>query len=280
MVENNWLGDKTGQGFFAKKKSDKGEKEIFTLDLATSEYRPRNKPKFATLETAKPIDDLHQRLKMLVAGQDKAGEFYRHFHYGLFSYISFRIPEISDEVYRVDDAMMAGFGWEIGAFESWDVLGVERTVKAMKDAGYKIAPWVEDMLAAGNKSFYKIENGKRFSYDPAAKTYKALPGGESFIILSNYQDKLVWKNASCRLYDIGDDVLGLQWFTKMGSIGGDVLSGIQTAIEKAERDYKGLVIANEGLNFSAGANVGMIFMLAIDQEYDELDMAIRLFRIQ
>ncbi len=278
MVENNWLGDKTGQGFFSKKKSATGEKEIWTLDLATAEYKPRTKPKFATLETAKPIDDLHQRLKMLVAGQDKAGEFYRHFHYGLFSYISFRIPEISDEVYRVDDAMMAGFGWEIGAFESWDVLGVERTVKAMKDAGYKVAPWVEEMLSAGNKTFYKVENGKRFSYDPASRSYKPLPGGESFIVLSNYQDKLVWKNASCRLYDIGDDVLGLQWSTKMGSIGGDVLSGIQTAIEKAEKDYKGLVIGNEGLNFSAGANVGMIFMLAIDQEYDELDMAIRLFQ--
>lgn len=278
MVENNWLGDKTGQGFFKKMKGGAGEKEILTLNLKTAEYGPRVKPKFATVEAAKPIDDLYTRLKMLVAGQDKAGEFYRHFHYGLFSYISHRIPEISDELYRVDDAMMAGFGWEIGAFESWDVLGVERTVKAMKEAGYKVAGWVDEMLAAGNKSFYKIEAGKKFSYDPASKSYKPLPGGDAFIVMSNYQDKLVWKNASCRLYDLGDDVLGLQWFTKMGSIGGDVLSGIQTAIDKAEKSYKGLVIANEGTNFSAGANVGMIFMLAIDQEYDELDMAIRLFQ--
>lgn len=278
MVENNWLGDKTGQGFFKKTKGAGGEKEILTLNLKTAEYGPRVKPKFATVEAAKPIDDLYTRLKMLVSGQDKAGEFYRHFHYGLFSYISHRIPEISDEIYRVDDAMMAGFGWEIGAFESWDVLGVEKTAKAMKEAGYKMAAWVDEMLAAGNKSFYKIEGGKKYSYDPATKTYKALPGGEAFIVMSNYQDKLVWKNASCKLYDLGDDVLGLQWFTKMGSIGGDVLSGIQTAIDKAEKIYKGLVIANEGTNFSAGANVGMIFMLAIDQEYDELDMAIRLFQ--
>lgn len=278
MVENNWLGDKTGQGFFAKKKSDKGEKEIFTLDLKTFEYKPRQRAKFASVEAAKPIDDLPQRLKMLVAGTDKAGEFYRHFHFGLFSYISHRIPEISDELYRVDDAMMAGFGWEIGAFESWDVLGVEKMVKAMKDAGYKVAAWVEEMLAAGNKSFYKIEAGKKLSYDPSSKSYKQLPGGDSFIILSNYQDKLVWKNSSCRLYDLKDDVLAIQWSTKMGSIGGDVLSGIQTAIDKAEKNYKGLVIANEGPNFSAGANVGMIFMLAIEQEYDELDMAIRLFQ--
>jgi len=282
MVENNWLGDKTGQGFFKKIKSSGGEKEILTLDLKTFEYNPKVKPKFASVEAAKPVDDLQQRLKILCAGQDKAGEFYRHFHYGLFSYISHRIPEISDELYRVDDAMMAGFGWEIGAFESWDVLGVEKTVKAMKEAGYSVASWVEEMLAAGNKSFYKIENGKRLCYSPLKKSY-SLPFTEgqdesSFIVLSNYQDKLVWKNASCRLYDVGDDVLGLQWFTKMGSIGGDVLSGIQTAIEKAEKNYKGLVIANEGQNFSAGANVGMIFMLAIEQEYDELDMAIRLFQ--
>ncbi|HZI54795.1 MAG TPA: 3-hydroxyacyl-CoA dehydrogenase family protein, partial [Chitinophagaceae bacterium] len=255
MVENNWLGDKTGQGFFKKTKGSGGEKEILTLNLKTAEYGPRAKTKFASVEAAKPIDDLYTRLKMLVSGQDKAGEFYRHFHYGLFSYISHRIPEISDELYRVDDAMMAGFGWEIGAFESWDVLGVERTVKAMKDAGYKVAGWVDEMLAAGNKSFYKVESGKKLSYDPLSKTYKSLPGGDAFIVMSNYQDKLVWKNASCKLYDLGDDVLGLQWFTKMGSIGGDVLSGIQTEIDKAEKSHKGLVIANEGTNFSAGANV-------------------------
>ena len=287
VVENNWLGDKTGQGFFKKIKlpvaqgspeERKTDKEIQVLNLATLEYEARKKTKFATVEAAKPIDDLQTRLKMLVGGQDKAGEFYRHFHYGLFSYISHRIPEISDELYRVDDAMMAGFGWEIGAFESWDVLGVERMTKGMKDAGYKVAAWVEEMLAAGNKSFYKVEAGKKLCYDPLSKTYKPLPGGDAFIVMSNYQDKLLWKNASCKLYHLGDDVLGLQWFTKMGSIGGDVLSGMQTAIEKAEKSYKGLVIANEGTNFSAGANVGMIFMLAIDQEYDELDMAIRLFQ--
>ena len=278
MIANNWLGDKTGQGFFKKTKGAGGEKEILTLNLDTLEYAPRVKPKFATLETAKPIEDLYSRLKMLVAGQDKAGEFYRLFHYGLFSYISHRIPEISDELYRVDDAMMAGFGWEIGAFETWDVLGVERMTKAMKEAGYKVAPWVDEMIASGNKTFYKVEGGKKYCYEPNSKTYKPLPGGEAFIVMSNYSGKEVWKNGSCQLYDLGDDVLGLQWFTKMGSIGGDVLSGINNAIEKAEKNYKGLVIANEGPNFSAGANVGMIFMLAIDQEYDELDMAIRLFQ--
>lgn len=278
MVSNNWLGDKTGQGFFKKTKGPDGAKEILTLNLSTMEYGPRQRPKFATLEAAKPVDDLKTRLSMLVQGTDKAGEFYRHFHYGLFSYISHRIPEISDELYRVDDAMMAGFGWEIGAFESWDVLGVEKTVKKMKEAGYSVAPWIEDMIASGAKTFYKVENGKRLYYDVSSKGYKSLPGGDAFIVMKNFEGQTVWKNSACRTYHLGDDVLGLEWYTKMGSIGGEVLEGIQRSVGLAEEKYKGLVIANDTPNFSAGANVGMIFMLAIEQEYDELDMAIRMFQ--
>ena len=280
MVNNKWLGDKTGQGFFKKMatRNEKGEKDIHVLDLKTMEYGPRTKPKFASIEAAKPIDDLKTRIKMLTASQDKAGEFYRQFHYNLFSYISHRIPEISDEIYRLDDAMKAGFGWEIGAFETWDVLGVAKVVEAMQQAGHIIAPWVTDMLQAGITSFYKIENGKRHYYDVASKQYKVVPGGEAFIVLNNYSDKIVWKNSACTLYDLGDDVLGLEWRTKMNSIGGEVLDGIQKSISIAEEKYKGLVIANDGPNFSAGANVGMIFMYAIEQEYDELDLAIRMFQ--
>jgi len=278
VVANNWLGDKTGQGFFKKTKGANGEKEILSLNLQTMEYGPRQKPKFATLETAKPIEDLKQRLKVLVAGQDKAGDFFRQFHYALFSYISFRIPEISDEIYRVDDAMMAGFGWEIGAFESWDTLGVAKILEAMKAAGYKVAAWVEEMLATGATSFYKVENGKRLYYDIPSKSYKALPGGDSFIILSNYKEKIVWKNSNAALYDIGDDVAALQWNTKMNSIGSEVLEAVNKGIGIAEEKFKGLVIANDGANFSAGANVGMIFMYATEQEYDELDFAIRMFQ--
>ncbi len=282
IVANNWLGDKTGQGFFKKQPPNaKGEKEIYVLNLGTMEYQPRIKARFATLETAKPIDDLKQRLKVLVAGLDKAGEFYRQFHYALFSYISFRIPEISDEIYRVDDAMMAGFGWEIGAFESWDVLGVAKTTEAMNAAGYKVAPWVDEMLAAGKTSFYKIENGVRLSYSPATQTYISPVGkaeGSAFIVLSNFKDKIVWKNSNAALYNIGDDVVGLQWNTKMNSIGSEVLEAVNKSIIIAEEKYKGLVIANDGANFSAGANVGMIFMFAVEQEYDELDLAIRMFQ--
>ncbi|MFN2456883.1 MAG: 3-hydroxyacyl-CoA dehydrogenase/enoyl-CoA hydratase family protein [Chitinophagaceae bacterium] len=290
IVSNNWLGDKTGQGFFKKMPpSPKGEKEIHVLNLSTLEYEPRQKPGFASLDAAKPVEDLKQRLKMLMAAQDKAGEFYRHLHYGLFSYVSHRIPEISDEIYRIDDAMKAGFGWEIGAFESWDVLGVEKVAKEMQNAarpddplgrGYKVAEWVEDMLAKGIKSFYTEENEVRKAYSPFNKgTEKTeVPQFSSSIRGGREGDNLVWKNASCHVYNIGDDVLRLQWNTKMNSIGGDVLSGINKAIELAEKDYKGLVIANKGANFSAGANVGMIFMYAIEQEFDELNFAIRLFQ--
>lgn len=278
MVDKQWLGDKTGQGFFKKTKGAGGEKEILALNLSTLEYGSREKPKFATLEAAKVIDNLHQRLPILLAGSDKAAEFYRLFHYGLFSYISHRIPEIADELYRIDDAMMAGFGWEIGAFESWDAVGVQKTAEKMKAAGFAVAPWVEKMLADGISRFYKIEKGQKYYYDISSGEYKPVPGGEAFIVMNRFLDQKVWSNASCNLVHLGDDVLGLSWNTKMGSIGGDVLSGMQKAVELAEKSYKGLVIANEGANFSAGANVGMIFMLAIEQDYDELDMAIRMFQ--
>lgn len=278
MVSSQWLGDKTGQGFFKKTKTPEGKKEILTLALKTMEYKPRVKPKFASIEAAKPIDDLKQRIQMLHAANDKAGEFYRAFHFGLFSYISHRIPEISDEIYRLDDAMMAGFGWEIGAFESWDLVGVAKTVAAMKAAGYAVAPWVETMLSSGATSFYKVENGKRLCYDVQTGSYKPLPGGEAFIVMRNFEGQTIWKNSVCRAYHLGDDVVGLEWSTKMNSIGGEVLEGIQKSVSLAEEKYRGLVIANEGANFSAGANVGMIFMLAIEQEYDELDLAIRMFQ--
>ncbi|WP_407526468.1 3-hydroxyacyl-CoA dehydrogenase/enoyl-CoA hydratase family protein [Lacibacter sp. MH-610] len=279
MIDNNWLGDKTGQGFFKKTKGAGGEKEILTLNLQTMEYGARVKPKFASVDAAKPIDDLKTRIKMLCGGSDKAAEFYKTFHYALFSYISHRIPEISDELYRVDDAMMAGFGWEIGAFETWDVLGVAKQTEALKAAGYTVAPWIDEMLAKGNTSFYKVENGKRLCYSPATGTYVSTVGDESaFIVMKNFENQTIWKNAVCRTYHLGDDVIGLEWYTKMNSIGAEVLEGLNKSVALAEEKYKGLVVANDGAQFSAGANVGMIFMFAIEQEYDELDMAIRMFQ--
>lgn len=306
MVENKWLGDKTGQGFYKKvtlppapQKEDanftnspgnkgdekktapiggKPKSEIHTLNLETMEYGPKQKSKFPTLETTKTIDDLTQRLKVLYAGQDKAGEFYRKFHHLLFSYISHRIPEISDELYKIDDALKAGFGWEIGAFESWDTLGVEKVLEKMKNEGYQVAGWITEMLSKGVKSFYKTENGQRKYYDRRTGSYQLIPGTESLILLEHMDEKVIWKNAVCKLVDIGDDVVALSWSTKMNSIGGEVLEGIQKSIAIAEEKYKGLVIANSGANFSAGANVGLIFMFAAEQEYDELDFAVRQFQ--
>jgi 3-hydroxyacyl-CoA dehydrogenase len=258
--------------------TEKGEKQINTLNLKTFEYEPRQRPKFVTLEEAKPVDDLKQRLAILSNGKDKAGEFYRDFHYRLFSYISHRIPEISDELYRVDDAMKAGFGWEIGAFESWDVLDVAATTKALKEAGYTVAPWVEEMLAKNFTSFYTIKNSRKYYYDIKTQDYKPVAGAEAFLILSNSSDNLVWKNKACNVYDIGDNVLGLEWNTKIGSIGPEVLQGINRSIVLAEENFKGLVIANDAAQFSAGANVALIFMLAAEQEFEELDIEIRNFQ--
>lgn len=280
MIAENRLGDKTGQGFFSKRKNEQGEKEIWTLDLGSFEYKPRTRAAFATLEAAKPVEDPGERLKILIRGKDKAGDFYRDFHYALFSYVSHRIPEISDEVYRVDDAMKAGFGWEIGAFESWDLFKVEETVKLMQAAGYTVAAWVTEMLAKGIKQFYTVENGQKFCYSPRQKKYVSTISGDgsAFIVMKNFENQTVWNNSAARLYHLGDEILGLQWYTKLGTIGGEVLEGLQRSIGIAEEKYKGLVIANEGPNFSAGANIGMIFMLAVEQEFDELDMAVRLFQ--
>ncbi len=279
MLANKWLGDKTGQGFYKKTPSGKGVKsEILTLNLATMEYGPKVKTKYATIDAAKQTDDLAARLKVLYNGTDKAGEFYKQFHHLLFAYISNRIPEITDDLYKIDDALKAGFGWEIGAFESWDVLGVKKVLDKMTAAGITVAPWVQQMLDKGITTFYKTEKGRRLYYDITTQAYREIPGADTFIILDRLNEKVVWKNSSCKLYDIGDDVVALSWNTKMNTIGGEVLAGVQQSIQIAEEQYKGLVIANSGANFSAGANVGLIFMFAVEQEYDELDMAIRMFQ--
>ncbi len=282
MVAQNWLGDKTGQGFFKKIKTA-SSKEILTLNLKTFEYEPRVKTKMASIGAAKAIESLPERIKKLYTladgakAIDKGQTFVREFHHALFSYVSFRIPEISDELYRLDDALKAGFGWEIGAFETWDALGVATVVNNIKQDGGQVAAWVETMIAKGC-SFYKVQDGKRYYYDILSENYKLIPGAESFIILSDYQEKTIWKNAASRLVDMGDGVAGFSWNTKMNSIGGEVLEGLNKSIALAEEKFNGLVIANDGNLFSAGANVGMIFMLAIEQDYEELDMAIRTFQ--
>lgn len=282
MIANKWFGDKTGQGFYKKTPAPKGEKggksEILTLNLQTMEYGPKVKTKFTTIDAAKQVDNLAERLKVLYNGTDKAGEFYKQFHHLLFAYISNRVPEIADELYKIDDALKAGFGWDIGAFESWDALGVKKVLAQMTAAGVQVAPWVQEMLDKGFATFFKTENGQRKYYDQRTQSYQTIPGTGTFILLENLSDKVVWKNSTCRLTDIGDDVVALSWNTKMNTIGGEVLDAVQKSVTLAEEKYKGLVIANTGANFTAGANVALIFMYAVEQEYDELDLAVRMFQ--
>jgi len=279
MMENKWLGDKSGQGFFKKVKGDDGKSQILTLDLKTMEYGTQSKPKFATVGEAKQVDDLKQRLVILHNGKDKAGDFYRAITYRVNQYVSNRIPEISDELFRIDDAMRAGFGWELGPFETWDVLGVQQTIEAMKASGFAPAAWVDEMLSAGHTSFYKSENGKRLYYDIPTKTYKEVPGTDAFIILDNYRaQKPVFQNAGATLHDIGDGILNLEFHTKMNVIGAEIIEAVNKSIAIAEQNHRGLVIGNDAANFSAGANIAMMLMLAIEQEFDELDMAIRMFQ--
>lgn len=278
MEENKWLGDKTGQGFYKKTKNEKNETEILTLDLKSLEYKPKAKAKFATLETTKTIDNLKERFKVLMAGKDKAGEFYRDAFFGLFKYVSNRIPEIADELYKIDDAVCAGFGWELGPFETWDAVGIENTLPQMDAAGYKPNQWVLDMLAAGNKSFYKVEDGVRKYYDIPSKTYKKVPGKDAFIILENLSDNVVWKNAESKVTDIGDGVLNFSWHSKSYTLGSSVIEGLNKAIDLAEKDFRALVIGHQGADFSLGANLGLVFMFAIEQEYDEIDFMVRQFQ--
>lgn len=278
LEKNNWLGDKTGQGFYKKSKDASGKTEILTLDLNTLEYKSKAKAKFATLETTKTIDNIKDRFKVLLAGKDKAGDFYRDSFYGLFQYASNRIPEISDELFRIDDAVCAGFGWELGPFETWDAVGVEKTVQAMEAAGVKPNQWVYDMLAAGNKAFYKVEGGQRKYYDIPTKSYKSIPGREGFIILENLSDKTVWKNAESKVTDIGDGVYNFSWSSKSYTLGSSVIEGMNKAIELSEKQARGLVVGHQGPDFSLGANLGLVFMYAIDQDYDEIDFMVRAFQ--
>lgn len=274
MIENKWLGSKTGQGFYKKV-----DKDILSLDLNTMEYRPNKKASFATLELTKTIDKPIDRFKVLIKGKDKAGEFYRKSFGAMFAYVSNRVPEITDDLYKIDDAMKAGFGWENGPFEIWDAVGVEKGIELLKAEGLKNAAWVDEMLASGNNTFYSVKESATYYYDITSKSQKKIPGQDAFIILNNIREnKKVWSNSGSSITHLGDGILNLEFQSKMNTIGGDVLAGINKAIDLAEKEYSGLVIGNQGTNFSVGANIGMIFMMAVEQEYDELNMAIKMFQ--
>lgn len=279
MMDNKWLGNKTKQGFYKKTVSTDGKRQILALDLETMEYRPTKKVSFPTLELTKTIDKPIDRFKVLITGQDKAGEFYRKSFGALFAYVQHRVPEISDELFRLDDALKAGFAWQQGPFEIWDAIGVEKGIALIEAEGKTPAKWITDMLENGISSFYSVENGATLYYDQNAQKHLKIPGQEGFIILDNIRSSNeVFKNKGVTLEDLGDGILNCEFHSKMNSIGGDVLAGLNTAVDIAEKDFQGLVIGNQGANFSVGANIGMIFMMAVEQEYDELNRAIKYFQ--
>ncbi|QHW01067.1 3-hydroxyacyl-CoA dehydrogenase/enoyl-CoA hydratase family protein [Spirosoma endbachense] len=279
LMENKWLGDKTGQGYYKKTKDEKGQTLILALDLKTFEYKPSEKVKFTTLESTKAIDNLKKRFPVLIAGKDKAGDFYRQTFADGFRYASYRIPEISDELYRIDAAITAGFGWQLGLFETWDAIGVKKGVELIESFGQKPAQWVYDLLAAGFDSFYKIEGGKRKYYDIPTKSYKAIPGTEAFTILENLSNNIVWKNSGANVVDLGDGILNVEFRSKMNTFGQEVSEALLKGISLAEKDFRGLVVGNDSTEaFSAGANLGTLFMYAVEQEFDEVNLMIAQFQ--
>jgi 3-hydroxyacyl-CoA dehydrogenase len=277
LLDNGWLGSKTGQGFSKKDEVD-GKKVFPTLDFETMQYTLDPKPSFSVMEKTKG-KGLKEVLQILISDQGKVGDFMRDNFYALFWYSSNRIPEISNDIYKVDDALNAGFGWKFGPFESWDAVGVENTIKAMEDAGRKPAQWVYDMLGSGAKAFYKVEAGKRKYYDITSKSYKIIPGSESLILLDALREtNVLYTNDEASVFDIGDGVLNVEFHSKMNVIGAGTLQALNKAIDLAEEKYKAVIVSNEADHFSAGANVGMIFMMASEQDWDELNFAVQMFQ--
>lgn len=279
MIDNKWLGSKSGQGFYKKIKKEDGTSEIKTLDLDTMEYRKRKKASFGVLEQTKAIENLADRYKVLLADKGKAGDFYRKSFAALFAYAANRLPEISDELYKIDDALRAGFGWEHGPFQIWDAVGLEKGIALIKEEGLTLADWVKEMASKGQEHFYTVQDYKTYYYDIDKKEQSKIPGQDAFIILDNLRGpKEVFKNDEMVATDLGDGILNVEFRSKMNAIGSGILGGINKAIDIAEKEFQGLVLYNEGQNFSAGANIGLIFMMAAEQEYDELNQAVQYFQ--
>ena len=279
MLENNWLGSKTNGGFYKRIKDKNGKSTILSLDLESLEYSPVKKVSFETISNARKINNVIDRFSVLLEGKDKAGEFYR-FNFGtMFSYIQNRIPEISNELYKIDDALKAGFGWKNGPFQIWDSIGIKKGVEIMESLGYKPAKWISEMLKNNVDNFYKVENRKIHYYDLNTKSFIIKPGQDSLIILNNLnKSSIIWENSDSVIKDIGDEIINIEFRTKMNTLGQGVLMGINKAVDLAEKNYKGIVIGNEGSHFSAGANLGAIFMASAEQEYDEINFAIKFFQ--
>ena len=279
MVNNNALGSKTGKGFYKKIKDKAGKSKILRLDFESMDYVEQKKVNFDILSKARKIKTSKEKFKFLVSGDDRASNFYKENFSRMFHYIQNRIPEISDSIVSIDQAMKAGFGWKDGPFEIWNYIGINEGKELMKLYGLETAKWVDDILSNGYNEFYRKCEGIVQYYDLTSKKYKTKPGQEGFIILKNIiENKVVWSNSEATLYDIGNDIVNLEFSSKMNVINQNIISSLKKGVEIAEKDFKGLVIGNEGSHFSAGADISMIFLLSIEQEYDELNHVMKIFQ--
>lgn len=279
LIENKFLGDKSRKGFYYKETGKDGTTHRFALDLNTLEYRLLERNNLNVVELAKQAGGTSKKLSVLLADKGKEGTLIRKHFASLFAYVSQRVPEITDTLFPIDDAMRTGYAWKYGPFETWDLIGLEKGIALVESEGYEVAPWVKELQTSGATSFYKLDNSKKLYYNQNSKTYEHIPGQESFIILNNIRaTNKVWGNSEASLLDLGDGIVNLEFHSKMNTIGGGVLAGFNKAVEIAEKDFKGLVIGNEGSNFSVGANLGMIFMMAVEQDYEELNMAVKMFQ--
>jgi len=280
MVERGLLGNKTKAGFY-KKQSGSGEKrEIWTLDTATLDYRPSEKVKLPALDMAKNVEDLAERIRVLAWSKDRVGAFLWKTLSRTLVYSAKRIPEIADNVVEVDRAMRWGFGWELGPFEVWDAIGVEKSVGRLKEEGLTVPGNVEQMLATGAKAFYKTENGQPFYFDFASGKYLPLNETPGVLVLKSIKDRtgVIKKNSGASLVDLGDGVACLEFHSKMNAIGGDTLQMLKFALGEVEKNFLGLVVGNQGPNFCVGANIMLMLMEAQDENWEELDMIGRLFQ--
>ncbi len=277
LMEKKILGDKTNGGFFKKSKGADGKREILELDLNTFEYKPQVKTKFASIDAAKAIEDMPKRVKTLVWGQDNVGEFLWKTTSRIARYAANRIPEIADTIVEIDNAIKWGFGWEIGVFETWDAIGVRESVERMKAEGQTIPENVQKMLDSGAETFYKYENGTKSFYDLVNGDYKPIEDKAGVIFLKSVKDRsgVIKSNSAASLIDIGDGVACLEFHSKMNSLGGDTISMLKYAVDETEKNHTGLVIGNQGGNFSAGANIMMILLAAQEEEWDDIEMGVR-----
>ena len=280
MIERGLLGNKTKAGFYQRKKGEGGKREIWTLDTATLDYRAAQKVKLPSLEVAKNIEDTRERLKTVVWSKDRVGVFLWKTISKTLTYTAERIPEIADTVVEVDRAMRWGFNWELGPFEVWDAIGVEKSVAKLKEEGRPVPANVQAMLDAGFKSFYKQKDGQQFFYDFASEEYRPLADPPGTIILKSLKDRtgVIKKNSGASMIDLGDGVACLEFHSKMNSIGGDTLEMLRFAIAETEKNFVGLVVGNQGVNFSVGANLMLMLMEAQDENWEELDMIGRYFQ--